>query len=88
MLNSEALADAEKRLDYVLDGLDDATVRELARLAMLLVVTHGDTLSPPTRRSITDTLAALAPEYLLVFRALHLQVRRAIRTKRNWRSRA
>lgn len=88
MRDTSALSDAERRVAYVLHEADDATVRELARLAVLLHVVHQDNMSPAARASFDEVLRGIGPDFLLTFRALREKARQVIRTRRNWRSRA
>lgn len=87
MRNTRHLTDTERRVDYVMDGLDDATVRELARLAVLLHVIHQDDMSPAARATFDEVLSTIGPDFLLTFRALRERARQVVRTRRNWRSR-
>jgi hypothetical protein len=88
MRDSRPLAEAEARMDYLLAAADGDELRELAKLGLLLVVIHGDTMSSAARHTFDDVLRGIGPDYLLTFRALR-QVARAIKAKRpNWRSRA
>jgi hypothetical protein len=84
--DARAHALMERQVGYILEGLDDAAVRELARLAVMLHLTH-DGISPAGRTTLQDVLRAIGPDFLLTFRALREASRQAIRHRRNWRTR-
>lgn len=82
MLNSRHLATGEKRVEYLMRDVTDEQRDELARLAVLLHSIYRHTLAAGTRRSIDEVLGALAPDFLLTFRALSEQAGQIVRTRK------
>jgi hypothetical protein len=82
------LSDTEKKIDYLMEVMDENDTREMARLGMLLHVVYGDTMSSSARHTFDDVLRGIGPDFLLTFRALRALARHTINKRPNWRRRA
>lgn len=88
MRDSHHLSDIEKQIAYIMRTVSDDEARELARLAVMLHVMYGDTMTTQARRTFDDLLRGIGPDFLLTFRALRMRAREIVRSRRNWRQRS
>jgi hypothetical protein len=86
--DTDAVATAQRQARYLVDGVTPDDQRQLAMLAIMLVITHRDTMSPVAIRQLDEVLATLAPDVLLTLRAIRETARHATRGRRNWRPRS
>lgn len=88
MRDADAVRTAETKARYLIEGVSPDQQRELAVLAITMVITQRDTMSPNARRVLDDTMSVVAPDLLLTLRATHELARHATRSRRNWRTRS
>lgn len=85
--DTQPLAELEARLDYVVAGMTETELANLARLGLLVAVVFDDNLTSAGRATFSEVLKGIGPDFLLAFRALRQQAKTIIRHRKNWRTR-